>query len=154
MKWIFYMGLVFLCGCSTLTKDKFAAKSINNEQLTKTIEETTVSHRSIKIKDSSDAIIEFTLLPKGKFKLSPVTGFEGEAFSLSFKGKHSSLIQSKETFSLTKNSVAKMKLQKGSVTKLKEKQLEREGMKYNIGIFLLIAITIAIWYVWKKRVKR
>lgn len=150
MKKLVIICIFLLSSCSTLTKDKWLGKNKTKETLAQQINETHLAERTLLMKDSSDATIEFTIWPKGDFRYAPEKGFEGEAFKVEFKGKQYRLIKSGDLSVSKKETTTQLKFQKEQVAKLKGKKVERIGMDYGIGFLLLLLILIGLWSFRKK----
>lgn len=150
MKNIIIICFLLCLGCGSLHKNKFLSKSEAKHQLSKSDKETTSSNKYITIKDSSDSKLAFIIWPKGEFVYNSINGFKGEAFKLEVRAKHRQVVQSNEQTSAKSERSAKFKVQQQNVAKLKEKAVVWKNLNYGIGIFILLMVVIAIWYLRKK----
>ncbi|RZK51895.1 MAG: hypothetical protein EOO91_20235 [Pedobacter sp.] len=137
-------------GCGSLNKDKLFSKNITSESLAMESTQALELQQTINISDSTSNMMKLTIWPKGPFTFSPAAGFTGEAFKMEVKGRQSSLIKKSELSSVKRSATTKQKLQEERVVKLKEKQVEWEGMGYGIGVLAVIVVVIVVWIVWKK----
>ncbi|TCC94198.1 hypothetical protein EZ428_05315 [Pedobacter frigiditerrae] len=139
-----------LPGCGTLNKDKLFSKNIKKETLSQEHSETLAVQQAVNIRDSTYTMMELTIWPKGPFTFSPATGFAGEAFKMEMRGKQSSLVDFSKVTSANRGSNTRLKQEKVSVTKQKEKKVEWEGMSYG-GCLLVVVVVVFSFLFFRRR---
>ena len=149
------IGILFLIlvGCGTRFKDRSLIKAKSAMNIVQLNEKVSISHLSTAVNDSIEKLMEYTILPKGKFKYSTQLGFEGEAAQVFVREKQKQVVKKQQSANAIEQSQTELKTQQNFTQQASHSVKETKKFNYGIGITLAVLILLWICYLLRRTFK-